>query len=118
MNTDQHRSDKRYCSFRSVFICGYFLQAHRTATDSGLAAGGPFMIRYLVVGLGLLLAPAVFADEKPFKGPLAEVPSKPGPHIEKIKALGDNEWLNLGSPAPDPKWGKARGRSWSSNQPA
>lgn len=47
------------------------------------------------------------------QGPLAGLPSAPGPHMEKIKALGDNEWLNLGSPAPDPKWGKGRGRSWS-----
>jgi hypothetical protein len=52
------------------------------------------------------------------KGPLAGPPSKPGPHIEKIQALGDNEWLDLGVPAADPKWGKARGRSWSSNMPA
>jgi hypothetical protein len=49
---------------------------------------------------------------------LANVPSQPGPHIEKIKALGDNEWLNLGSPAPDPKWGKAGGRSWGAKMPA
>ena len=52
----------------------------------------------------------VFAQDK--KGPLAELPSKPGAHIEKIKAMGDNEWLNLGVPAADPKWGKARGSSW------
>jgi hypothetical protein len=45
-------------------------------------------------------------------GPLAELPSAPGEHIEKIKAMGDNEWLNLGAPAADPKWGKARGSSW------
>jgi hypothetical protein len=51
------------------------------------------------------------------KGPLAALPSKPGSHIEKIKALADNEWLPLGSPEADPKWGKARGRSWSSNMP-
>ena len=51
------------------------------------------------------------------KGPLADLPSKPGPHVEKIKALGDNEWLSLGKPATDPKWGSARGRSWSHNQP-
>ena len=51
-----------------------------------------------------------FAQDK--KGPLAELPSKPGPHVEKIKALGDNEWLKLGAPAADPKWGKARGSSW------
>src|SRR5205809_4346412 len=60
-------------------------------------------------------SPTLFAQDK--KGPLAERPSRPGPHIEKIKALGDNEWLELGAPAPDPKWGKARGRSWSSNMP-
>ena len=52
----------------------------------------------------------MFAQEK--KGPLADLPSKPGAHIEKIKAMGDNEWLNLGVPAADPKWGKARGSSW------
>ena len=43
------------------------------------------------------------------KGPLADLPSKPGAHVEKIKAMGDNEWLNLGAPSADPKWGKARG---------
>jgi hypothetical protein len=51
------------------------------------------------------------------KGPLTDLPSPPGPHIEKIKALGENEWINLGAPAPDPKWGKACGRSWCSNIP-
>ena len=50
------------------------------------------------------------------RGPLA-VPSEPGPHIQKIKALGDNQWLNLGPPAADPAWGRARGRSWGSNMP-
>ena len=51
-------------------------------------------------------------------GPLSLLPSGPGPHIAKIKALGDNEWLSLGAPTADPKWGRARGRSWSSNMPA
>ncbi len=46
-------------------------------------------------------------------GPLAGLPSAPGPHIEKIKALGDNEWLDLGQPAPDPKWGLAEGRGYT-----
>ena len=46
------------------------------------------------------------------RGPLAALPSKPGAHLGKIKALGDNQWLNLGAPAADPKWGKARGSSW------
>lgn len=49
--------------------------------------------------------------------PLAEMPSPPGPHMPKIAALGDNEWLALGAPEADPRWGSARGRSWSSNQP-
>ena len=49
--------------------------------------------------------------------PLAGLPSPAGPHIEKIKALADNTWLNLGSPAADPKWGKGRGRSWSAHMP-
>jgi hypothetical protein len=51
------------------------------------------------------------------KGPLAGLPSKPGPTIARIAALADNTWLELGSPAPDPKWGKAAGRSWTARMP-
>jgi hypothetical protein len=47
------------------------------------------------------------------KPPPGGLPSAPGKHIDKVKALADNTWLNLGSPAADPKWGKGRGRSWS-----
>lgn len=48
------------------------------------------------------------------ENPLAHLPSKPeGPHIEKIRALGDNSWAILGCPAADPKWGVARGRAYS-----
>ncbi len=61
---------------------------------------------------GLAAPPA--ATQPARSGALAGLPSPLGPHIERIKALGDNEWVNLGSPAADPKWGKARGRSWSS----
>jgi hypothetical protein len=50
-------------------------------------------------------------------GPLAGLPSKPGPHIAKIEALADNQWLNLGTPAPDPKWGEGRGRAWCCKMP-
>src|SRR5262245_57009038 len=52
------------------------------------------------------------AEKEKGPGPLADLPSKPGAHVETIKALGDNEWLDLGAPKADPKWGKARGRSW------
>jgi hypothetical protein len=45
--------------------------------------------------------------------PLAVLPSEPGPHLAKIETLGEDCWAELGSPAPDPKWGTARGRSWT-----
>ncbi len=48
------------------------------------------------------------------KEAMAALPSEPGPHIEKIKAMGDDEWLDLGAPAPDPKWGSRRGASYTS----
>ena len=51
------------------------------------------------------------AEEK--KGPLADRPSKPGPHLAKIQGLGSNQWPNLGKPAPDPMYGPAQGRTWS-----
>lgn len=50
-------------------------------------------------------------------GPLKGLTSKPGPHIDKIKNLANNEWLNLGKPAGDAKWGNARGRSWCAALP-
>jgi hypothetical protein len=50
-------------------------------------------------------------------GPLGGLPGAEGPHVEKIRALGAKSWLELGAPAPDPKWGRARGRSWTSIMP-
>jgi len=66
--------------------------------------GGGFVIHELAAGEP--------ADKAERKGPLAALPSAPGAHIEKIKALGDNSWLMLPPVAPDPKWGEARGRAW------
>jgi len=43
---------------------------------------------------------------------LSNFPSKESPHLQKLKDLPDNTWLDLGPPAPDPKFGKARGRAW------
>ena len=31
--------------------------------------------------------------------------------------LADNSWLELGMPAADPKWGRARGRAWTARMP-
>jgi hypothetical protein len=49
--------------------------------------------------------------------PLAGLPSKPGAHIARIKALGDKQWLKLPATAADPKcpsWGgKSYGRTWT-----
>ena len=64
----------------------------------------------------LICTVMVYAGDKPSKtntaNPLANLPSKPGSHIQKIKVLKDGEWLNLGRPKTDPKWGDGRGRAW------
>ena len=70
--------------------------------------------KWMAVAIMVWTAPAVRAQPA---GPLAALPSKPGPHIEKIAALADGTWLSLGAPGADPKWGKARGRSWSASMP-
>jgi hypothetical protein len=66
--------------------------------------------------VGWLCLPALIAA-RGADNPLQGLPSKPGPHIDKIKKLGDNEWLELGQPAADPKWGRARGCSWNAALP-
>jgi len=45
--------------------------------------------------------------------PLAKLPSAPGAHVSRIKALGNNKWLKLGKPQPDPKYGLAPGRAYT-----
>ncbi|MGH6693458.1 MAG: hypothetical protein ACREF4_22540, partial [Gammaproteobacteria bacterium] len=56
---------------------------------------------------------ALAQDEPPLKG----LPSAAGPHAAAIRDIGDNQWLDLGAPAPDPKWGRAPGRSWCCTMP-
>ena len=51
------------------------------------------------------------------KEPLATLSSPAGETIAKLKALGNNQWLMLGAPAGNPKWCRARGRSWSCTMP-
>ena len=65
----------------------------------------------------ILLLLATAPRDIPAQSPLAALPSPAGPHIARIQALDDNSWLELGPPAPDPKWGRARGRSWTSEMP-
>jgi len=47
-----------------------------------------------------------------FANPLAGLPSAPRAGLDAIVNLGEGQWLDLGSPASDPTWGNARGRSW------
>jgi len=73
----------------------------------------PLVVLCALASMGGLSTAQETPAKKKAVGPLAALPSAPGPHLSKIQALGDNAWLKLGSPAPDPKWGKGRGRSWS-----
>jgi hypothetical protein len=73
--------------------------------------------RFLLRALALAWVSALSTAASGAEGPLKGLPSKPGPHVEKIRKLGDNEWLELGPPAPDPRWGRARGRSWMAAMP-
>jgi hypothetical protein len=71
------------------------------------------MTKTVIASTCLLLAwclPTLGAEKT---GPLAKLPSKPGPHVARIKALADGQWLALGKPKPDPKWGSAPGRSYT-----
>lgn len=45
------------------------------------------------------------------------LPSAPGPQLAKVAALNSGEWVELGAPAADPRWGRARGRSWTPKMP-
>jgi hypothetical protein len=71
-------------------------------------------MRWLSLTVAIVLASSSSAeDNAPRKGPLAALPSPPGPHVARIKAMKAGEWLMLGPPAPDPKWGAAPGRSYT-----
>ena len=81
-------------------------------TCSGRVAGA---LAALTLGASMGRAESETVERK---GPLAGLPSEPkGEHLAKIAALGDNEWVDLGQPAPDPKWGLAPGRSWTPVMP-
>jgi hypothetical protein len=72
-------------------------------------------MRLLLFVLAILLSSLTVAGEKAAKkGPLANLPSPPGSHVAKIKAMKDGEWLMLGPPQPDPQWGSAPGRAYTS----
>jgi hypothetical protein len=67
----------------------------------------------VVILLAALQTTAASEKKNAQEGPLADRPSKPGAHLAKVAALGENAWLNLGKPKPDPKYGAAKGRAYS-----
>jgi hypothetical protein len=76
--------------------------------------------RLVIAVLALGVAGGSLAAAEPakveIKGPLAGLPSKPGLHIEQIKALGDNQWLKLPPAVGDPQFNPPRQgtvRTWS-----
>lgn len=48
------------------------------------------------------------------KDSLTSLPSAEGRTVAAIRAMAPGTWLDLGAPRPDPKWGRARGRAWTS----
>jgi hypothetical protein len=70
-----------------------------------------------LIGLASLLSAQPDSSTLPRSGPLTGLPSPPGRHVAKIKALANNSWIELGAPAADPRWGRARGRSWLAKMP-
>jgi hypothetical protein len=67
-------------------------------------------IAAFVVALWSIADPALVTARN--AGP--PLPSPVGPIIPMIKAMVPGSWLDLGSPRADPKWGRARGRAWTS----
>lgn len=66
------------------------------------------------ITISILLTISTVKSQEKVKTPLSNLPSKPEAHIEKIKNLADNTWLELSAPKPDPVYGPSHGRSWSS----
>jgi hypothetical protein len=73
----------------------------------GMKSQLAFLFWVAFAGTGMAASEPMLKDN-----PLKNLPSEPGTHIAKIKAMQPGSWLDLGSPAADPKWGRARGRSW------
>src|SRR5689334_20330363 len=92
------------------------MRERRTVMRGGTLSLG-FALLASASWAGALPAEAPKGGRVEAPAPLAGLPSAPGPHLSKVEALAANTWLNLGSPAADPKWGKGRGRSWGAHMP-
>lgn len=66
-----------------------------------------------LAGTGRAAEQAAGAKENRF----SQFPSVPGPQINLIRKMPAGVWIDLGPPAPDPKWGVARGRTWAAQMP-
>jgi hypothetical protein len=94
-------------------LLGALACAETPSRESPLDQGGQPPDRGVEIDAIPDVAPIPDQPRLPPSSPLAGRPSKPGPHVKKIEALGDNAWLDLGKPAPDATYGAARGRTWS-----
>ncbi len=83
-------------------------------TVTGTTPGARALTRAAALAIGLAMpwgpSPGGAADAGT---PLAGLPSLPGAHMARLMALPADTWIELGSPRPDPTWGKARGRAWT-----
>ena len=70
-------------------------------------------MRSLAFGVVIKVVLLLYAVLAHAAGPLANLPSRPGPHVQKLRALDEDSWLELGVPEADPDRGTARGRAYS-----
>jgi len=74
-----------------------------------------FVVLAIFGGASLVFA---FQQQPVAVGPLAGLPSAPAPnHLATLRAIPDNTWVQLGTPAADPQWGLPGGRSWAPKMP-
>lgn len=84
-----------------------------SASLSGVHIAAQAVLHPTAGPLGVDVSDGILLTLGPPHGPLAGMPSPPGPHIAAIAALGDDAWLDLGVPAADPAHGLATGREYT-----
>jgi RNA polymerase sigma factor (sigma-70 family) len=81
------------------------------AFTAKLAISAVVVAATVVTGAGYM---AVVRSSTPERvGIFAQLPRSDSGQMAKLRALGDDSWIDLGAPAADPQWGKPVGRAWS-----
>jgi RNA polymerase sigma factor (sigma-70 family) len=86
-----------------------------TGGSFALSTSAKMAITALVVvaGGGAIVLPAFLSHEPQRTGVFAQLPKPDPAHLSKLSELGDDSWIYLDTPAADPAWGRAYGRTWS-----